>query len=133
MTSSWRHHWNSSIRSQDMKTFFFNINYFYQFFGFFHISFLQRNSCQGGCQRGPLQNWTTFKNPSHISVNWLNFFVWLSLLLEISGNMCIWVVCYPVCDIMNFQNYLSFLVKPFPYITKNAFTKKHWSSFLKEF
>ena len=37
----------------------------------------------------------------------------LSLLLEISGNMCIVIVCYPVCDIMSFKIYLSFLIKPF--------------------
>ena len=27
------------------------------------------------------------------SINWSNFIVWLSLLLEISGNMCITIVC----------------------------------------
>ena len=30
------------------------------------------------------------------SINWPNFFVWLSLLFEISGNMFIVFVCYPV-------------------------------------
>ena len=34
--------------------------------------------------------------------NWPNFFLWLSLLLEISGNMCIVIICYPVCDVINF-------------------------------
>ena len=27
------------------------------------------------------------------SINWSNFIVWLSLLLEISGNLCITIVC----------------------------------------
>ena len=34
-------YWNSSIHSEDMKIFFFIINYFHQFFEFFHISLLQ--------------------------------------------------------------------------------------------
>ena len=47
------------------------------------------------------------------SIKWPNFILWLSLLLEISGNMCIVIACYPVCDIMSFKIYLSFLIKPF--------------------
>lgn len=35
------YHWNSSIRSEEIKIFFFNINYFHQFFEFFHIFLLQ--------------------------------------------------------------------------------------------
>ena len=27
--------------------------------------------------------------------------------------MCIVIVCYPVCDIMHFEIYLSFFIKPF--------------------
>ena len=34
---------NFSNRSEDMKNFSVNINYFHQFFKFFYISFLQRN------------------------------------------------------------------------------------------
>ena len=41
------------------------------------------------------------------SINWLDFIVWLSLLFEISGNMFIVIVCCPVCDVMNFEIYLS--------------------------
>ena len=36
------------------------------------------------------------------SINWLNFIACLPLLLEILGNMCIAIVCFPGCDI-NFQ------------------------------
>ena len=35
--------WGSSCRSENMKIFFVNINYFHQFFRFFDISFLHRN------------------------------------------------------------------------------------------
>ena len=36
-------YWNSSSRSEDIKIFFFNINYLHQFFGFFVMCLLQRN------------------------------------------------------------------------------------------
>ena len=32
------------------------------------------------------------------SINWPNFIVWLSLLLQILGNMCIAIVCFPSCN-----------------------------------
>ena len=35
------------------------------------------------------------------SINWQNFFVWLPLLLEILGNMCIAIICFPGCDVIN--------------------------------
>ena len=37
------------------------------------------------------------------SINWPNFIVWLHLLCEILGNMCIEIVCKPGCDVMNFE------------------------------
>ena len=50
--------------------------------------------------------------------------VWLSLL----GNICIAIICCPVCDDINFHIInLSFLIKPFFYITKKSrqkFTKR---------
>ena len=36
------------------------------------------------------------------SINWPHFIVLLSLLLGILGNMCIAIVCYPACDVINF-------------------------------
>ena len=68
-------------------------------------------------------------------------------LLEISSNMWIVIVYYPVCDIINFEIYLSFLIKPVYYMAKNSeqklkylqnkeflrWNKKHLSSFLKDF
>ena len=32
--------------------------------------------------------------------------------------MCIVIVCYPVYDVINFEIKLSFLIKPFSYMTK---------------
>ena len=43
---------------------------------------------------------------------------WLPLRLDISDNMSIVIVCYPVCDIINFEIDLSFLIKLFSYMTK---------------
>ena len=47
------------------------------------------------------------------SINWTNFIAWLPLLLEILGNMCIATVCYPGCDIMDFEINFIFLIQPF--------------------
>ena len=35
------------------------------------------------------------------SINWPYFIAWLPLLNEILGNMCIAIVCYPGCDVMD--------------------------------
>ena len=42
----------------------------------------------------------------------------LPLLLQILGNMCIEIVCFPGCDAINFEINLNFLIKPFFYMTK---------------
>ena len=47
------------------------------------------------------------------SINWPNFIAWLLSLLEILGNRCIVIICFPFYDVMNFQMNLSFLIKPF--------------------
>ena len=31
------------------------------------------------------------------------FIVWLLLLLEKLDNMCILIICFPVCDLINFE------------------------------
>ena len=46
-------------------------------------------------------------------INCLNFIVWLSLLLEILGSMCIVIIIFPIDDIINFEIKLSFLFKSF--------------------
>ena len=57
------------------------------------------------------------------SMNWPNFIAWLSLFLEISGNMYIAIFYFPVCDVINFENNFSFLTKPLPYMTKKVKAK----------
>ena len=64
-----------------------------------------------------------FKRISHHifdSINSPNFIVWFPSLLEILGNICIAVICYPVCDVRTFEIKLSFLIKPFFYVTKTS-------------
>ena len=59
------------------------------------------------------------------SISWCNFIVWLLLLLEILGNMCIAIVCFPSCDVI-FLN-LTFPIKLFFYMIKNSKQKfKSW-------
>ena len=41
------------------------------------------------------------------------------LLLEVSGNMCIVIACYSACDVINFEIYVSFLIKVLFYMIKN--------------
>ena len=53
------------------------------------------------------------------SINWLNFIVWLALILEMLGNMCITIFCFPGCDVINFEINFVFLIKPFFYMPKN--------------
>ena len=53
-------------------------------------------------------------------IKWLNFIAWLTLLLEILGNMCTAIICCPVCDVINFQTNLSLLIKPFFLINKKS-------------
>ena len=57
------------------------------------------------------------------SINWPNFIAWLTLRLEILGNMCIVIICCPLCNAINFEINLSFFVKPSSYMTKKAMTK----------
>ena len=53
-----------------------------------------------------------------ISINWNNFIVWLSLLFDILGNINITVICFPGCDVINFEINLIILMKP--YMIKNS-------------
>ena len=66
-----------------------------------------------------------FKNFSKMflmlcSINWANFFAWLSLLLEILVNLCIAIVCWPGCDVINLEIKVIFLIKPFYHMTKKS-------------
>ena len=53
-------------------------------------------------------------------VNRPNFIVWLPLLLETLGNMCIAIVFVPGCNVINLEISLIFLITPFFYITKKS-------------
>ena len=44
-------------------------------------------------------------------INSSNFIVWLPLVLEILGNMCFAIVCFPGCDVINYNNNLIFQIK----------------------
>ena len=82
------------------------------------------------------------------SINCPNFMIWLPLLCERLGNMCIGIVCKPGCDFMNFEVSLIFLFKLFFLHDHNVAiktkislerkkllrrNKKHFSSFLNGF
>ena len=54
------------------------------------------------------------------STNWANFIVWLPLLLEILGNMCITIVCKPCCVVNKFVIDLIFLIELFSCMTKKS-------------
>ena len=54
------------------------------------------------------------------SSNWPNSIVWLPLLLEILGNMCFKIICWPGCDVTKFGINLIFLIKSFCYMTKKS-------------
>ena len=47
------------------------------------------------------------------STNCPNFIVWLPLLREILENICMIIVSYPGCDVINFEINFIFLIKPF--------------------
>ena len=47
----------------------------------------------------------------------------MAYLFEILYNTCIMIICCPVYDVINFEIYLSFLIKPFLYIIKKQKVK----------
>ena len=53
--------------------------------------------------------------------------IWLLLLCEISGNICIAIVSEPGCDVMNFEVNLIFLIKPFFLHDQKVVTKTNIS------
>ena len=58
------------------------------------------------------------------ATKWLNLIAWLPLLLEILGNMCIIITCFPVSDVIKFEITFSFRIKPFFYMTKTSGQQK---------
>ena len=57
-------------------------------------------------------------------INWPNLIICLPLLYKILGNMCIAIVCKPVCEVMNFEvNLIFFKLSRFSYMTKKSLQK----------
>ena len=52
-----------------------------------------------------------------ISLSGCHFF------LEVLGNICVVIACFPGCDDINFEIDLNFLINPVSYITKRVRTK----------
>ena len=75
-------------------------------------------------------------------LNWSNFIDWLSSVLEIMDNMCIAIVCFQGCDVINLKINLILLIKQKSQ-DKNwiswerkelrRWNKKHFSSLFKGF
>ena len=67
------------------------------------------------------------------STNWPNFIAYLLLLFEILGNICIAIVYYPSCDVMNFEINIVFLIKPFCLMIKKSRQKLKYLENKKSF
>ena len=57
----------------------------------------------------------------------MNFIVWWLLRFDIFSKIFIVIVCVSIGDVINFEIYLSLLMKPFPYITGKFRTKMQMS------
>ena len=51
------------------------------------------------------------------SISWSLFIAWFSLFVEILDSMCIVIICYPLCDVINFEVKLNFFIRLFFYMT----------------
>ena len=78
-------------------------------------------------KKGPGTSFTTTfcarflkKNVSHVMLYYVAKFLCLIAFTSSDiGNMCIVIVCYYIYAVINFEICLSFLVKPFSYLTEN--------------
>ena len=78
--------------------------------------------------------WFFKKNVSQLySINWPNFIAWLSLLVDILGKRCIIIICFPICNDMNFEINLRFLIRPFSYIIEKSEQKTKYFQRKKSF
>ena len=48
------------------------------------------------------------------TINWSNFIAW------ILNNICIKIICFLFCDVINLEINLSFLMQPFSYMSKKS-------------
>ena len=77
--------------------------------------------------------WFLKKNISHIIFYWVNSIAWLPFLLEMFGNMCIVIICFPVCNVINFEINLNLFIKLFFYLTKKSRQKCNYLKNEKSF
>ena len=54
------------------------------------------------------------------SMNWPNVIVWLLLLLEVLGNVCIAIVCFPRWDVIYFKINLIVIIRLFLFMTNKS-------------
>ena len=70
------------------------------------------------CKATPLFCALFLKKKNHFALHSINLptsIVWVPLFLWI---MCIVIVCFPDCDVINFKTNLSFLISPYPQTSK---------------
>ena len=75
--------------------------------------------------------WFFKENVSYII--WRNSIAGLPLVLEILANISVTNVCFPGCDVINFEINLTFLIKPFLYTTKKSGQKFKYFDNEKDF
>ena len=54
------------------------------------------------------------------SMNWPNVIVWLLLLLEVLGNVCIAIVCFPRWDVIYFKINLIVIIRLFLFMSNKS-------------
>ena len=59
-------------------------------------------------------------SPSHFLYDFQRKIVLITFFLEILGNMCTAVTCFPGFDVMHFEVNSIFLIKPFLHMTKKS-------------
>ena len=67
------------------------------------------------------------------SINWPDFIAWLPLFPEIYGNICIVIVSFPGCEVINFGIDLVFLIKPLFYMKEKSKKKSKYFENEKNF
>ena len=60
------------------------------------------------------------------SINSSKFIVWFPFVRKILGNLCIVIVCYPGCDVIDFATNLKNLVKPLVLDDQKVKIKVSW-------
>ena len=67
------------------------------------------------------------------SINWANFTASLALILKVLDKICIVIVCFRVCDVINLEINLIFLMKRFFYMNEKSKQKLRYLENEKSF